>query len=270
MYREFNFTDINTDTKTKTITVTMTTAIDESTIYGDNVRLLDCSTNHFVEISVKVDGDKIFIILPDFPIPNNRYHLTIKGIKNVIGDALTKGINYYIEFKSTVLTEVRFIAPVFSEEINDNLIFALQEFIPKKEIDDPSKIEFKNSFYIQVSTDNLFNKVVFDTNLIHRNSMTVMDLPNGQYYARARVQDSDENYGLWSEVITFVLNHDSDNKSEDNNKDTSENDDPIFYKQLSITGVPKDGDDCTAFYIEFSSDIDLDDVDDIEVYRRLI
>lgn len=272
MYREFNFTAIDTDTKTKTITVTMTAAVDESTLIEDNIKLLDCSTNHYIDISVKSDGDKLFIILPDYPIPNSKYHLTIKGIKNIVGDALTKGINYQIEFESSVNTEVRFIAPVFSEDIQGELIFALQEFISKKDISNLEDVKFVNSFFIEVSTDNLFNKIVFSTNLIHRNSMSVMELGNGQYYARARVQIDEENYGIWSDIITFVINRSEDNTSITNlnNKSNDDSDEPIFYKPLTITGVPKDGDDCQSFYVEFSSDIDLEDTDDIEVYRRLI
>ena len=88
--------------------------------------------------------------------------------------------------------------------------------------------------------------------------MTV-DLPNGQYYARARVQNNNE-YGIWGHIITFVLNK----------QEKEETDEPVFYKPLTIVSVPKDGDDATSFYIEMSEEIDEDSLDSIKVFRRML
>ena len=202
MYREFNFTSIDTDAKNKNITVVMTAAIDESTVHGDNIQLLDCTTNHFVLINYEVDIEKLIITLPDYPLPNSRYSLVIKGIKDITGNALLRGINYIVEFTSAIKTEAKFIKPAFSEEVTDDLVFSLQEY--------KDDIKFYNSFLIEVSLDNLFNNIIFRTELIDRNSMTVMDLQNGQYYARARVQNNNE-YGIWGPIITFVLSPSSIN-----------------------------------------------------------
>lgn len=259
MYREFNFTSIDTDAKNKNITVVMTAAIDASTVHGDNIQLLDCTTNHFVLINYEVDREKLIITLPDYPLPNSRYSLVIKGIKDITGNALLRGINYIVEFKSAVKTEAKFIKPAFSEEITDELIFSLQEYIPERDVPHQDDIKFYNSFLIEVSLDNLFNNIIFRTELIDRNSMTVMDLQNGQYYARARVQNNNE-YGIWGPIITFVLNK----------QEKEESDEPIFYKPLTIVSVPKDGDDASSFYIEMSEEVDEDTLDSIKVFRRML
>lgn len=259
MYREFNFTSIDTDAKNKNITVVMTAAIDASTVHGDNIQLLDCTTNHFVLINYEVDREKLIITLPDYPLPNSRYSLVIKGIKDITGNALLRGINYIVEFKSAVKTEAKFIKPAFSEEITDELIFSLQEYIPERDVPHKDDIKFYNSFLIEVSLDNLFNNIIFRTELIDRNSMTVMDLQNGQYYARARVQNNNE-YGIWGPIITFVLNK----------QEKEESDEPIFYKPLTIVSVPKDGDDASSFYIEMSEEVDEDTLDSIKVFRRML
>ena len=258
MYREFNFTSIDVDAKNKNITVVMTAAIDESTIHGDNIQLLDCTTNHFVLITYEVDREKLIITLPDYPLPNSRYSLVIKGIHDITGNSLLRGINYTVEFTSAIKTEAKFIKPAFSEEVTDDLVFALQEYIPERDIPHNDEIKFYNSFLIEVSLDNLFNNIVFRTELIDRNSMTV-DLPNGQYYARARVQNNNE-YGIWGHIITFVLNK----------QEKEEADEPVFYKPLTIVSVPKDGDDATSFYIEMSEEIDEDSLDSIKVFRRML
>lgn len=259
MYREFNFTSIDTDAKNKNITVVMTAAINASTVHGDNIQLLDCTTNHFVLINYEVDREKLIITLPDYPLPNSRYSLVIKGIKDITGNALLRGINYIVEFKSAVKTEAKFIKPAFSEEITDELIFSLQEYIPERDVPHQDDIKFYNSFLIEVSLDNLFNNIIFRTELIDRNSMTVMDLQNGQYYARARVQNNNE-YGIWGPIITFVLNK----------QEKEESDEPIFYKPLTIVSVPKDGDDASSFYIEMSEEVDEDTLDSIKVFRRML
>ncbi len=259
MYREFNFTSIDTDAKNKNITVVMTAAIDESTVHGDNIQLLDCTTNHFVLINYEVDIEKLIITLPDYPLPNSRYSLVIKGIKDITGNALLRGINYIVEFTSAIKTEAKFIKPAFSEEVTDDLVFSLQEYVPEKDVPHKDDIKFYNSFLIEVSLDNLFNNIIFRTELIDRNSMTVMDLQNGQYYARARVQNNNE-YGIWGPIITFVLNK----------QEKEEPDEPIFYKPLTIVSVPKDGDDASSFYIEMSEEVDEDTLDSIKVYRRML
>lgn len=266
MFREFNFTSITPDIDSKKIIVTMTTMIDDKTVSQDNIRLMDCSTNCFVNISFEVIGDKIFINLIESPIPNNEYHLSIKGIKDITGIALVKGINYRVIFATVIKTEAMLITPSFSEEITDNLVFSVREYIPDKFKAEKNNIFPINSFMIEVATDNLFNNVVFDTRMENRTVMQVMTLSNGQYYARARVQNADNEYGQWGPSTTFVLNISNDKKSIIDEEDNE----PVFYKPLSIIGVPKDGDDCQSFYVEFSEDIDLDNDEDIEVYRRLI
>lgn len=268
MFREFNFTSITPDIDSKKIIVTMTTMIDDKTVNQDSIRLLDCSTNCFVDISFEVIGDKIFISLIELPIPNNEYHLSIKGIKDITGIALTKGINYKITFATVIKTEAMFITPSFSEEVTDSLIFSIREYIPDKFKSEKDNIFPINSFMIEIATDNLFNNIIFNTRMENRTTMQIMTLPNGQYYARARVQNANDEYGQWGPSTTFVLNISSDKSTIQN--DNENDSEPIFYKPLSIVGVPKDGDDCQSFYIEFSEDIDLDSDEDIEVYRRLI
>lgn len=270
MYREFNFSSITPDINNHNIVVAMTAMVDNKTVTQDTIRLLDCTTNQFVNIVADVIGDRIIIDLIDPPIPNNEYHLTIKGVTDITGCSLTKGINYKIWFDTTVKTEAMLITPSFSEEINNSLVFTVREYIPDRFKSEKNTILPINSFFIEVATDNLFNNIEFSTRMINRTTMNVMDLPNGQYYARVRVQSIDGDYGMWSETTTFVLNVSTEKQDTSNNEFNIDSDEPIFYKQLSITGVPKDGDDCQSFYIQFSEDIDLEDDGSIEVYRRLI
>lgn len=273
MFREFSCSSITTDAKNKSITLFMTAEIDERTVVGDNLQLLDCSTNSFVIIDYTVDLDKIIITLPRFPVPNSKYTIVLQGVTDIVGNPLKRGINYYnVQFESPILTEVKFVSPTHSEEV-DNLIFSLYEYIAEKDLPNKDQIEFTNSFYIEVATDNLFNNIIFTTELIDRNILPVMELRNGQYFARVRVQKLDA-YGNWSEVITFVLNSSTPNNKSNvfnNTEQESESDlEPVFYKPLTIVGVPKDGDDINSFFIEFSGEIDPDSFEFIEVYRRMI
>ena len=274
MFREFSCSSIQTDARNKSIILFMTSDVDESTVVGDNLQLLDCSTNTFVIIDYHVDGDRIIITLPRFPVPNSKYTLSLQGIKDIVGNPLKRGINYYnIQFESSIKTEVKFVSPVMSEEV-ENLIFSLYEYIDEKDLPNKDQIQFTKSFFIEVSTDNLFNNIIFSTELIDRNILPVMELHNGQYYARARVQNQ-ICYGNWSEVITFVLNSsdaklNTDDSAISDSINEDENMDPVFYKPLTIIGVPKDGDDIDSFFIEFSDDIDPDSLENIEVYRRML
>lgn len=274
MFREFSCSSISTDARNKSIILTMTSDIDEATVVGDNLQLLDCSTNAFVIIDYSVDGDKIIVTLPRFPVPNSKYTIVLHGIKDIVGNPLKRGTNYYnIEFESSIKTEVKFVSPAFSEEV-DNLVFSLYEYIDEKDLDNEDQIELTGSFFIEVSTDNLFNNIIFTSELIGRNVLPVMELHNGQYYARARVQNQD-CYGNWSEVITFVVNNPDDTDKDDTDSDIdsdeeSDDMDPIVYKPLTIVGVPRDGDDIDSFYIEFSDEVDPDSLENIEVYRRML
>lgn len=275
MYREFSFTSISSSAKDKNIVVRMTAEVAPNTVNSTSIRLLDCSSNCFVPLTYELVKDNIVITLPYYPVPNSKYTLSISDIEDIVGNKLRRGINCDITFKSDVKTMAKIISPLHFEEISEPR-FVFEEYFENN--DDYDESLLVKQYYLEISIDNLFNNIVLSTD-IDIDSVNLTSLHPGQYYARARVQNNKGEYGKWSETTTFLLKQYSTNDvspappSQDapSSPDTGNNDDgPIFYKQLEIIGVPKDGDDINSFFIEFNDEIDPDSIENIEVFRRLI
>ena len=266
MYREFSFTSITTSAIDKSIIVFMTAEVEPQSVSTDSIRLLDCSTNHFVLITYEFVKDKIIITLPTYPIPNSRYKLCIQGIEDIVGNKLERGIEYELQFASCVKSNATVVSPVHGEKISTISVELAESLNPGVAATEP----LVGSYYIEIATDNLFYNIIFTSNLIGENKIILKDLHNGQYYLRARVQN-DGDYSLWSDVITFVFEQrESTQLPGDDNASNGTDDDIVFHKPLSIIGVPKDGDDASSFYIELDAPIDPDTLDNITVYRRLV
>lgn len=277
MYQKFCITSIETDAINKRIVVETTHDIDDKSIDYEKLQLLDCATENFVAIGYEVIGSRLYINLPFYPTPNNKYILMLSEIFDITGTKLDSSIRYNLVFESSIFSKPVFIKPAFAEEI-ENLVIEFDEIFPS--VKKPGKVPPKpqdheppekqpaeqlhekiNSFYIELSTDNLFFNIVYTTSIVDTNKVDLIEMPSGQYYARARVQ-KDNEYGQWSDVVTFVLKH--------THKQPPQIEDEIFEKPLRIISVPKDGDDCDAFYIEFDEEVDIDTLDNIVVTRRML
>ena len=223
MYNEFSIIAIQTDIKDKKIIIETNKDILKTDpelivqVYERNSKThLDCTTI--------IEKNNLFVTLNDWPIPNTEYIISIKNLKSVMMEKLSANLRRRVVFKSNVLSNVSILSPAMFETVN-SLAVKLNEFADNQE-------QLVNKYYIEIATDNAFTNIEIKTSIQDKNLIYFELKKNGQYFIRARVQESEENYSKWSDTISFIYNAnlavkedididdididiDSDNKEED-------------------------------------------------------
>lgn len=263
MFQEFSVNGVKADLQTKTVIVECTFDIDPESI--SQVTLYTKATRNNVGFRTEVKGKTIVLVLDDWPVPNSEYVLSVQKLKTVLGDELASGVRRKLIFKSSICSGVKVTYPAYDEVITD-LKAAWEEIVPETY----SRVD---SYYVEIATEIGFHNIRKKTVVDGRNEIDLTDLPNGQYFIRVRAQ-KDNEYGLWSEVITFVVG-DSPAKpgpifDPQEPEEPEDEDDDIYVPNIRIITKPADGETPQSILIEFDCEIDPDSIEDIIVIRREI
>lgn len=259
MHQEFIVTTVNTDIRTKTITIDFTHDVDLASIDDSTIQIINRKTRDLVDYKVETSNKTITIILLEWPEPNQEYILKVEKLKNILGDLLVSGIRKKIIFESSLSALVKVVSPAFNEVINELVVKWIEEKTNPEATD-------VNSYFIEISPDANFYNVAHQTIVTDQTEVTLSSLEKGQYFVRCRVQ-KDEEYGFWSETITFLIDKTPEKPGAIFDPE-EDNDEPIFIDDIHIIGQPKNGETPESILIEFDCEIDSDFLDSIIVIRR--
>lgn len=206
MYQEFSILTLETNIVDKQIIVTANNTIDPNNVNEINVELYERETKAHMPYSLAVNGNKLIVTLKEWPVPNSSYIFYLKTLNNVLGQPLKSGIKRRLTFESDITKEVEIISPSMHEKV-DVLNVKLNIFDKTDiKVDVPGE-----KTRIELSTDTMFNNIIKHTSTIN-NSITLSDIPSGQYFIRARIEANDKKfqYSKWSKVITFFYGDEKD------------------------------------------------------------
>lgn len=305
MHSVFNVTSIAGDYSNKTITIQTNYIVDESTVNKQNVKLVDASSGTTIIYKLSTDKDKIIITLKEWPIPNNTYQVNVTFIKDKLGRDLVYPLTKNIEFKADTKLKARIVYPQNNEAVKreHNLVYfsihqinadetitakpkpELQKImnlpIHNEDVSDNSTIEAilgvesDIKYHIEFASDIAFSYIVKD--YISEFTDGLIELDNGQYYARARIIE-DEMHGDWSETVTFTVAPDTCEHNNILSEAQKQYLDEVFApvdfflddeEDLVIVSKSPNGETLSEFYIEFNLDLDPDSIPkQIIAYRR--
>lgn len=293
MQNVFNVTSITGDYSNKTIIIKTNYLVDESTVNKKNVKLINASSGTAVIYKLSTDKDKIIITLKEWPLPKTLYQVNVTYIKDKLGRDLVHPLTKDIEFKIDSKLKAKILTPINNEAVKreHNLVYfsmcqinpdgtlsskpkpglpEIVELPPQREdintnstIEAILGVESDIKYHIEFSSDIAFSHIVKD--YLSEYSDGIIELDNGQYYARARIIE-DEMKGNWSEVITFTVIPDIDNELSELLKDSQKEyiEDilaPIDFflednENIEIVSKSDNGYTYKEFYIEFNTEID--------------
>lgn len=168
--------------------------IDEDSVSEGNIFVMNKEERRIEPFEVSVSGRTARLKFLHSPAPDVPYTVVVQGgIKAITGEKIEAAVIRTIEFESTVKTSVRIISPANFEKVGEIRIKLSEEG------DFPV-----NSFYIEIAGENAFYSILRSIELTEADEVLVSDLPDGQYYIRARAVKG-EDYGAWSSVTTFVV-----------------------------------------------------------------
>lgn len=257
MYQEFLVNVISSDIRTKTITIEFSNDIDSSSIDESTIQIINRSTRDIIDCHFETKGKAVLATLLEWPLPNQEYILKVDKVKNVLGEILASGIRKKIIFESSLCSTVTITNPAFNEIIDELNV----KWVEEKQ--DPEH-ELVNSYYLEIAEDSNFYRVAYDTLVTNQTEVEFPILERGQYFVRCRVQKDDE-YGFWSETITFLIDK---TPAKPEAIFDPEEDEPIFLEDMQILSTPKNGETPESIIIEFDCVVDSDFLDNIIVIRR--
>lgn len=258
MYQEFMATVINTDIRSKKITIEFSHDIDLSSIDDNSLQIIHRKTRDLMDYQVSVNAKVVSITLLKWPLPNEEYILKVDKFKNILGEILVSGIRKKIIFESSICSTIDIVSPAFNEVINELVV----KWVEKKA---DATHDLVNSYYLEVSSEANFYNIIYNTCVSNQLEIQLPLLKAGQYYVRCRAQ-KEEQYGFWSETITFLI--DQTPSKPGAIFDPEDQEEPIFLEDIQILTMPRNGETPSSIMIEFDCEIDSDFLDNITVIRR--
>lgn len=261
MYQEFSVSTIDIDKATKRIAIGFTNEIDPDSINPKTLYVSTGDNGDVVKIKWKVEGYTLYVDIADEIVPNLSYYLFITtDVLNAMGENLTNRCKQEFIIKTDVRNSCEILSPIYDEKFEANdVAIALSEIL----YSDESARE--NSFYVQASSDWMFENIVTESIFTDRSSAKVHIDKTGQIFIRARVQKDKENYGEWSAPVSIYIGSNEDDSTDDIDED------PIFYRELEIISSPEQGETPKSFIIEFDSEVDEKSIENaILILKRRI
>lgn len=259
MYQEFAVSTIDTDIRVKTITINFSHDIDPASIDDSTIQIINRKTRDLMDYHFEVNGKAISIKLMEWPFPNQEYILKVEKLKNILGDTLVSGIRKKIIFESSLCSTIEIIKPAFNEVVDEIIV-------QWKEIKQDPKQDYVNSYYVEISSEANFYNIAYESIITDQDTIKFPSPKKGQYFVRCRVQ-KDDQYGFWSETITFLI--DNTPAEPETIFDPEEDiDEPIFLEDIHIVTSPRNGETPKSILIEFDCEIDSDFLDNIVIIRR--
>lgn len=200
MQQQFVIQTVETSLIDKKIIVTTNNNIDPNSLDDIFIQIMERETRSEVMFTKEIKGQVLEVTLNEWPIPNTAYIFYLKSLTNVLGEPVRSGVRRKIQFDSAITKKVEIISPSMHETVKSLDI--------KFDLVDVTDIEDKNECYayLEIATDNEFYNVVKSTKVKEKNSITITNLKEGQYYLRARAESDEKEfqYGIWSETISFI------------------------------------------------------------------
>lgn len=262
MYQTFSVSTVDIDKATKQILVAFTNDVEPASVNHNTIYVSTGSNGDIVKIKWSIEGVFLTIDILDEIEPNKSYFLFITtDVVNILGEHLTQRLKQEFIIENNIRNSCEILSPVNYEYISDSIVnISLQE----NQYDENSIT--LNSFYVQISTDHLFENIINDITIQDKNSIAISIDVAGQVYIRARVQKDKEQYGSWSKVVVINLE-----AQETKNDDIYDDISPIFKQEIEIISEPEQGETPKSFIIEFDCELDEKSIDDaILVLKRSI
>lgn len=255
MYQKFTATEINIDNASKKVIVGFTFDLDEESINNKTVYITD---DHGDVINTQIEVSDTFLSLSftDEIIPNKPYFLVVtKEVRSLLGASIYHAIKHEFSFETTCRAKLRIVTPTNFEEIKDSFSIKWEQIDEKRDA----------FAYIrkEVSFDHLFENILDSSQL---NDAPISGYETGKLYIRIRAENSESDYGEWSDPVT--INY------ENTTQKTSVLDDDlsaIFQRGLQVLTQPDQGETPISFLFEFDSEIDPKSIEDnIIILQRKI
>lgn len=262
MYQDLRILAVDANMQHKRVTIELNFDVDPETVTSSNVELLSKSDRSLVDYTAEISGKVITLTLVRWPIPNFEYVMSIRNLKNVMGEELASGLRRKIVFKSSICSTVHVLHPAYGEVISDT------KASWEEKLADPTH-EYVHSYRIEVSKENTFYTLERHTEVAGKQEVDLQDLKNGQYYIRVRAQ-KDGEFGPWSEVVTFLVGEVPAEPEPIFDSGEEEEEDDVYVPDIKITSISEDGITGESILIEFDCEIDPDLIDDILVIRKVI
>jgi len=263
-YIKFCVVAVETNLKDQSVYVTFNKEVDSDSLNYDNIILAvnGSTTAPLASYSIILGDDLKTLKLQfiDAPIVNRPYILVLQDkISDLEGKHLDKSLFRNVSFKSNVTSDIVLNNPsnfeIISEqsfswqEVGDNLV---------------------NSYRLQISSDTGFFNIEVN-NVIKDKTVVTLGVPlkPGQYYYRVRAEQ-DNDYGVWSETRTFLVQESGEYEEDSVNEGTTAvtedevavedlvgdiRNDIIVVEEKPVSGVTPD-----SFTFLFSEDINPSDI----------
>lgn len=267
MYQEFSVMAIEPILNKKQIVITVSKDINTNLFKDTVIEVYERATKTSVLFDTEITGKVLTLTFKEWPIPNSEYILIVNGLKSATEETLSSNIKKRVKFESNIISTVNIINPTMFEQI-ESLTVELKEIAEKEE-------DLKNSFYIEISSDNAFINIAVKT-LIKKNLVKLTLPKHDQYYMRVRVQEDAElnQYGLWSDVITFTYGDKSisgempDITDPDEDKDPMEPD--VDLEDFELISELEQGYTPKSLVLEFSKEVDELSLSNIIIIRKVV
>ena len=207
---EYTFSVLTTRTslKEQCIYIDFSLDLDEDTVNSGKIYLINDDSKKIEPLNAIVDGRTLQLKLLDWATPNSSYTLIIEsGIKSIVDNELNESILKNIIFKSEVTSDINILSPYNYQVYRDKINISWNEIAPDSRV---------NNYYLEISDDtgfyNIITKTVLslsdstsestDDTYLYKASIT-QPKEYKLYYIRMRAQNASEDYGNWSNVVTF-------------------------------------------------------------------
>ncbi len=255
MYQRFVTTQLHIDKINRSVSIDFTYDVDEDTVDTRSIFVTKENDLNLIKSKYHVNGSAVTVIFDeDFEV-NQTYTLYVtKKVLAVTGDPLALETVRNFSIESSVDSTCQITSPANHEDIKI-LKFSW------KEIKGKSK-KLTNAFYLEIAPDAHFFRPLLQTEIVGHKTFEVQRLEQcRQYWVRVRSQSGPDDYGNWSEPVTFTYTAPID--------DTNDDDDIIYIRPLEIISRPDEGTTPANFIIEFDKDIDPASLEDnIKLFRK--
>lgn len=256
MYQKFVTTQLHIDKVNRAVSIDFTYDVDEDTVDNRSIFVTKEKDMNLIPCKYHVDGSVVSLIFDkDFDV-NQTYTLyATRKILSVTGTKLALETCRNFSIESTVDSDCKITNPANHEDLKI-LRFEWQEIAGKSE-------KLTNAFYIEIAPDAHFFRTLLQSEITGQNFFEVNKLEQcRQYWVRVRAQANADDYGNWSEPVTFTYTAP---------KEEIENDEDIIYiSPLEILSRPDEGmTPQHSFLFEFDKDLDPASLEDsIKLFRK--
>lgn len=209
MYKEFALVDLEVNPTEKTVKFFFTSNVDPDTINPKTLNMVHGESQEIYRLKYTVSKKVVIVRVLDDIVPNEEYRFNInKTIKDIAGIPLQSSLIRNVFFNTKIYSNTKILSPANHELITGPITVEWQEILKDK------RRKAILQYRLQISTDVVFNKIILDTTISNKQTLTIPAFENPlQYFARIRVE-SDGEFGKWSETVTFTYDNAERVKSE--------------------------------------------------------